>query len=1074
MHEGVPAPADAKCCRTWLGDGGRDIREDTRFEYAREHWHTKVTDADGNVTIHRYDYHNRIVLVEHPDGSSESFEWDDNHNLTGIRSAPGHMQRFEYDAQGRVTATTDALGNTTRTEYDAHGLPVKVSAANGDVTRTAYDESGRPVSVTDASGRTTAYRWSRNGRLLSLTDPKGGSHGFRYDNGGRLIEATDCSGYSTQYVYDERGYLSRRIDAEGQPTLYRCDARGQVVKVTHPDGTGEQFTWDGEGNLKRHCDGAGQVTEYSHNARGQLVYRKDAAGRSLSYRYDRLWRLAGLHNESGEETAFRYDALGQLVGQTGFDGSTVEYTWDEAGQLTGKREGDIETRYVRDPLGRLTERRTQGPANSGVAGVSEHFHYDARGRLVTARTNGSRVRLHYDDAGNLVAEERDVASDDGLDYVTVTRHTYDALGNRTATVLPNTRQIDWLRYGSGHVHGVLLDGAPLLDFERDRLHRETRRSHAAFTQTREYDPMGRLARFVARPAAAGPHERLAERRLSYAATGNLTRIDDHSRGATDYTYDPVGRLLKSVTTDLTEVFAFDAAGNPVDPERVPPRPVVETPEELAARRAREQAEDAAWLRAHPGEKSPPLHYNERGIADRRRLDEWKASLPRCVGDVLRELNRTRYGHDARGNLARRVEPDGTTWLYRYDAANRLIEAQRFAKPPQADELERRVPADGGGWRFVEASVRPALKVSFAYDAFGRRTQKKVTRAGGEVERTFFTWDGDVLLMEERFHRPVKREHVYRGPEYRCATVVREDPDDVNSLPVAQRMHTLDTHYEWRAASLYLHEPGTFVPLARLDEKLVEAAFLATGTDGGFVQVPAKTRHATYFYQNDHLGTPQELVDDSGKVVWLARYRAWGGAKRTPYGQSDPGEADNRIRFQGQYHDEETGLCYNRHRYYDPNTGRYISKDPIGLAGGINVYAYVKNPIVWIDPFGLQARGPVLLGMGDLYRTDIQPPISALSRSAALASVYGETSNLAFPSKEIPGEWVGVNVPWSMPIIKRYCAKGYFGDSPFEKVDNSGKQCRRQQDFDTPSLVPDGWSDRRKFTCTEWIPYESAN
>ncbi|NML34248.1 RHS repeat-associated core domain-containing protein, partial [Paraburkholderia antibiotica] len=509
-----------------------------------------------------------------------------------------------------------------------------------------------------------------------------------------------------------------------------------------------------------------------------------------------------------------------------------------------------------------------------------------------------------------------------------------------------TRTVDWLRYGSGHVHGVLLDGAPLVDFERDRLHRETGRTHAAFSQTREYDPMGRLARFtVKQMGAASAHERIAERRLHYSAAGHLTRIDDHARGATDYTYDPVGRLLKSVTPDLTEVFAFDRAGNPVDPETVPPRPEVETPEEQASRAARERAEDAAWLRANPGEKYPPLRYNRRGVEDRRRLDAWEASLPKCIGNVLKELNRTRYAHDAHGNLVRRVEPDGTTWLYRYDAANRLIEAKRYAKPPEADELARREPVAGGG-------VRPLLEVSFAYDAFGRRTKKKVTRPDGGIERTFFTWDGDVLLMEERFRLPVKREHVYRGLEFRRAQIVREEPEDVYSLPVAQRMHTLERHHEWQAASLYLHEPGSFVPLARLDEKLVEPAFLATGTDGRFVQVAARTRHGTYFYQNDHLGTPQEMVDESGKVVWLARYKAWGGVKRAPYGNVDPVGADNRIRFQGQYHDEETGLAYNRHRYYDAHSGRFISKDPIGLAGGVNAYAYAPNPVGWIDPLGL--------------------------------------------------------------------------------------------------------------------------
>ncbi|WP_250515438.1 RHS repeat-associated core domain-containing protein [Caballeronia sp. INDeC2] len=167
------------------------------------------------------------------------------------------------------------------------------------------------------------------------------------------------------------------------------------------------------------------------------------------------------------------------------------------------------------------------------------------------------------------------------------------------------------------------------------------------------------------------------------------------------------------------------------------------------------------------------------------------------------------------------------------------------------------------------------------------------------------------------------------------------------------MHTLAADHQWQRASLYLHEPGTFVPLARLDERLVEPAFLATGTDGGFVQVPAKSRHATLHYQNDHLGTPQELLDESGKVVWLARYKAWGGGKPTPYGKTDAQDTDNAIRYQGQYADDETGLHYNRMRYYDPSAGRFTTPDLIGLAGGINVYQYADaNPVKWLDPLGL--------------------------------------------------------------------------------------------------------------------------
>ncbi|SAK59720.1 YD repeat-containing protein [Caballeronia temeraria] len=122
-----------------------------------------------------------------------------------------------------------------------------------------------------------------------------------------------------------------------------------------------------------------------------------------------------------------------------------------------------------------------------------------------------------------------------------------------------------------------------------------------------------------------------------------------------------------------------------------------------------------------------------------------------------------------------------------------------------------------------------------------------------------------------------------------------------------------------------------------------------------MQVPAKSRHATVFYQNDHLGTPQELLDESGKVVWLARYKAWGARKPTPYGKTDAADTDNAIRFQGQYADEETGLTYNRHRYYDTSAGRFISPDPIGLAGGVNLYQYAPNPVQWIDPLGLATK-----------------------------------------------------------------------------------------------------------------------
>ncbi len=107
----------------------------------------------------------------------------------------------------------------------------------------------------------------------------------------------------------------------------------------------------------------------------------------------------------------------------------------------------------------------------------------------------------------------------------------------------------------------------------------------------------------------------------------------------------------------------------------------------------------------------------------------------------------------------------------------------------------------------------------------------------------------------------------------------------------------------------------------------------------------------YFYHNDHLGTPQKMTAVNGLVVWAAKYSSFGKA------EVDPGSGvENNLRFPGQYFDGETGLHYNMHRYYDPETGRYLTPDPIGLAGGINPFVYANNnPINLIDPLGLYCK-----------------------------------------------------------------------------------------------------------------------
>ncbi|WP_032716464.1 RHS repeat-associated core domain-containing protein, partial [Pseudomonas syringae] len=130
------------------------------------------------------------------------------------------------------------------------------------------------------------------------------------------------------------------------------------------------------------------------------------------------------------------------------------------------------------------------------------------------------------------------------------------------------------------------------------------------------------------------------------------------------------------------------------------------------------------------------------------------------------------------------------------------------------------------------------------------------------------------------------------------------------------------------SSLYLYEPGSYAPLARVDEK------------------EGEVENKVYYFHTDQIGTPLEMTDAEGQIVWQAKYRAWGAVEKLVVN-----EVEQNLRFQGQYFDVETGLHYNTFRYYDPEIGRFITQDPIGLLGGVNLYQYASNTQSWIDPLG---------------------------------------------------------------------------------------------------------------------------
>ncbi|NIF19973.1 RHS repeat-associated core domain-containing protein [Pantoea sp. Cy-639] len=166
---------------------------------------------------------------------------------------------------------------------------------------------------------------------------------------------------------------------------------------------------------------------------------------------------------------------------------------------------------------------------------------------------------------------------------------------------------------------------------------------------------------------------------------------------------------------------------------------------------------------------------------------------------------------------------------------------------------------------------------------------------------------------------------------------------------------------------YLYEPGSFVPVAqalrnspiRLHKQPDWSQREYNFDQDPLWQTEMKPQgfDAIAWYHCDHLGTPIELTDEQGNLAWAGQYKAWGEVSEKRSDWSRQHGMSNPIRFQGQYHDQETGLHYNRYRYYDPKTGRFVAQDPIRYWGGLNLFSYAVNPVEWVDPLGLAKKPP---------------------------------------------------------------------------------------------------------------------
>jgi len=815
-----------------------------------------------------------------------SYRYSDAGDLIGARDRLDQGETYAY--QNHVIARrTLPSGFNFYFEWDQDTPQGKCLHNWGDNGVYDYRFEWLPDGVShaiDSRGGVAIYRHDPQGLLLSERSPEGRETRHSYNVDNQLAQTVAPDGGITRFSYDKEGRLTGVSDALGFSQRVKYDKQGNPVELI--DALDQRWLrrYDASGRLEETVAANGAVTQYQYNAQGVPVRITDALGRTRSLLWDEQLRLIGEIGFDGIKTRYQYDDDDRVVAIVDQDKRTTRYGYDAAGRVTAVQHADGSTVQLRYNAAGLLTHYIDGLGNT------TEYRYDDGLSQPTARIDplGHEMRYRYDSERNLI----------GL--INPKGETYSINYDRDENLIEEIGfdgRIQRYRYNAaGALEAYLQPGADgdwsVTRFERDRLGRLLKK-HAADGRLTQYgyDPLGRLQ--LAKNADSFVL-------LGYNALGQINQ-ENQNGAIVRHKYDLLGRRIHTETPDRHRIdyrfgeryldsIEFD--GQTLTSHRY---------DELGREIGRSQ-----------GQLNTDYDYDPLG-----RLLRQRAALKGQAVLIGRQ-----YSYDTAGKLRELDDLRQGRSQYHYDPATRLIRSEglspeSFVHDPAGNLLG--ASAESGrieGDRLLMMGDR-----HYSYDAAGNLIEEKRGKAGQIVTR--YQYDAD--------NRLIRAETPQGISEYRYDALGRR---------IAKNTAQGETRFQYDGPRLlaetdsqrsrtYLFEPGSFRPLALHEQDNTQAS------------------GSTYHYHLDHLGTPRELTDSDGKIVWSARYRAYGNLAL-----ADVEAIDNPLRFQGQYYDQETGLHYNLNRYYDPNAGRFIHQDPIGLEGGTNVYRYAPNPLNWVDPLGL--------------------------------------------------------------------------------------------------------------------------
>ena len=929
---------------------------------------SSVEDPAHRVSYFKHDAHGRLLEVRYPDQSEEHYEYDVAHRLVLRRDERGHAYGYQYNAQGHAVGTELPDGSQRkvqdRMQTGLHEpgsgslqspMPGKASSAagafyvdaRGHSERLVLDARSRPMLTQDAVGRSSLHVRDPDSNEVVTVRANGSRVVREYDIHGNVLNETEQFNRArTAYTYDAYSLLTSVVNPRGNRYLYQRDERGNLVTVTDPVGHVTQRTYNSQGLLERELTPNGLVREYYYNAQGMAnrIVETPPANSPGSVRTTRIERNAmGLPEQviqpDGVVYRLEYDARNRLLAIRDSLGQILRYTYDAYGNkikqdLLSAGGGSIQSmRYGYDSRNRnveialphegLTESIFQSIwdaesnliAQTDPNGAQSHYSYDAVNRLShsTHRLSGI-TQYQYDELDRLIKVE----APNG----TVTHYQYDPLGRRVQEDSPDRGRVLY-RYGRANNLLRIQDGRGI----------DVRYS---------YDALERVVAVRYPNTHAGKDESV---RYKYdrctLGKGRLCEVQDES-GLTRYQYDAWGNLVERMHTELgveyVSRYRYDN-GNQVI------RQILSSGREIEYRRdalrrisgIRAMVNGAMQtvledIKYRADNNLEYLRYGN-GLMDQRRYDmqgrQTSQQLSRASGVTLHSRE---HEYDANSNIVSLSVGD-VLRNYDYDALDR-------------------VSRDGG--------VNPVAE--FSYDQNNNRQSRITTDDSDRTEYSYQPGSNKLMFLErvERTDSITPSSRHVRRLEYNDAgrlwrvyqndTLLAEYVYDGNGLRTRKVVHST----EQKTVVIYHYGAGGRI-MTETDSsgKLIRDYIWMNGQAVAQIDRDVNGEHLVYLYP-DHLMTSRLATDSTGTVVWSWEGEVFGNASATEDPDGDGRTFTMRIRFPGQYLDEETGWHYNWNRYYDPKIGRYITSDPIGHAGGLNLYEYASsNALRMMDPFGFE-------------------------------------------------------------------------------------------------------------------------